>query len=66
MVCRTRSCRLKGKATQQSPAARATQTASAQDKSKGLGTGAVGQDGPFSLGKLVENGSAELWLLYRY
>lgn len=63
VVRRTRSCQLKGKAARQSPAARATQTAPAEDKSKGLSTGAVGQDGPFSLGKLVENGSAELWLL---
>lgn len=61
LVCRTRSCRLKGKAARQSPAARTTQTALAEDKSEGLSTGAEGQDGPFSLGKLVENGSAELW-----
>lgn len=53
---------MKGKAAWKSLAARATQTAPAEDKSKGLSTGAAGQDSPFSLGKLVKKGSAGLWL----
>lgn len=61
-VRRTRSCRLKGKAARQSPAAHTAQTTPAEDKSEGLSTGMVGQDCPFSLGKLGEKGSAELWL----
>lgn len=61
-VCRTRSCRLKGKVARQNPADRVVQTAPAEDKSKGLSTAAVGQESPLSFGKPVKNGSAELWL----
>lgn len=64
VVCRTRS-RREGKGCPAEPGRSRRANCPARGKCQGLSAAAAGQDGPFSSGKLVENTSAELWLLDR-